>query len=223
MNTPDHFKTTPTKNNQQIDFLLLDGSGSMASKWWDVLLAVDTYVSTVRGNNLDSRIILSTFSDEVDIIVRDQPSRDWAPLYDSQIGMPGGGTRLFDAINAAARRLRDLDPPRATLLIATDGQEAGSQHTSETQARAFLDWVRAKGWQVIFIGVGFDNNETARALGATPEQTLPVSPKLLGPASKSLGKKRANYGLYGTDMNFTSEEKREFGGFLTDGTKGGAK
>jgi hypothetical protein len=102
----------------------------------------------------------------------------------------------------------------------TDGDENGSRHTDHSQARAILDWCRAQGWQVTFLGADFNNSRQAKLLGATEQNSLGVQAQRLIDAGKVLGQKRARNALYGDDISFTDDEKRDFGGYLTDGTNG---
>jgi hypothetical protein len=122
-----------------------------------------------------------------------------------------------------ATRLRDLDPPRASIVIVTDGDENSSRYTDLTQAKALLDWMRAKGWQITFIGAGFNNSRQARALGANEHTAIGVEKMRLTDATGALAKKRARYGLYGESMHYTDEEKQQFGGYLNGPNAGGAK
>jgi len=117
--------------------------------------------------------------------------------------------------------LRDLDPPRCSIVIVTDGDENGSKYTDAEQARAFLDWCRAKGWQVTFIGADFNNSAQARLLGADARNSIGVTKARLLEAGKKLGEKRAAHALYGDDINFSEDERKDFGGYLTNGN--GAK
>jgi hypothetical protein len=129
-------------------------------------------------------------------------------------------TPLYDAINLMCRKLRDLDPPKASIVIVTDGDENGSNHTSADQARALLDWCRAKGWQVTFLGADFNNSKQAKLLGADETNTIGVRKQKLLEAGKSLGDKRLKHALYGDDINFSEDERKNFGGFLTNGSNG---
>lgn len=204
-----------------LDFILLDGSGSMRSKWWDSLASVDGYCSVMHEASMTSRILLSVFSDNyLGVIERDLSVADWKPLMDNSPGFPGGGTPLYDAINTMVRSLRDLDPLKCSLLIVTDGEEAGSQYTDKVQAKAMLDWCRAKGWQVTFIGCDFNSDAVSGLLGGNRESSISVSKQNLSTATRALGKKRVGYDLYGTPMHWSEEEQQTFGGFLPDGTKG---
>jgi len=203
------------KSEQQHDYILLDGSSSMQSGWWDSLDAIEAYVRGVRDAHIDSHIILQTFDSQApDCVQRDIPITQWKSLREEPVGAHWGMTPLYDAINTMCRRLRDLDPPRCSIVIVTDGDENASQYTDLVQAKALLDWCRAKGWQVTFIGAQFDNARQAALLGSSAESAIGVSQKRLTDAAKSLAAKRARYGRTGDDMHFSEDERQQFGGFL---------
>ena len=222
MNTAlETHRTPPTKLETQLDYILLDGSSSMMKLWWDSLDGVQAYVDGVRNENIKSQIIVQVFdSHDLEYIARNVPIEAWKALRDEPIGAHWGSTPLYDAINVMAQRLRVLDPPRASIVIVTDGEECASKFTDLHQAKAFLDWMRAKGWQITFIGAQFDNSEQARALGANEHTAIGVSQKRLVDATAALAKKRARYGLYGESMHYSDEEKQRFGGFLPAPTTG---
>ena len=109
------------------------------------------------------------------------------------------------------RELRDLNPPRCSIVIITDGDENGSRHTTHEQARAILDWCRAQGWQVTFLGCDFNNSRQAKLLGADESNSLGVQAARMIEAGKVLGKlspKRLVRGLS------TSPPEKSFGGYL---------
>ena len=215
MTTALQLRTSCPQNTAQLDYILLDGSGSMSHQWWDVLASLDAYTSTLRAANINSHLILSVFdTEDMDSIQRDETLDTLVPFSTRPAGMHGGRTPLYDAINLLGRRLRELDPQRCSVVIATDGDENASRYTDATQAKAILDWMRAKGWQITFIGCDFNNSRLAERLGAKPEQCIGVSKKLLTDAGKTLGEKRARHALYGTPMHFTDAEKQQFGGLL---------
>lgn len=214
-NLPTHFATPPTKTTVQHDYILLDGSGSMRTKWFDTMTAIEAYVSTVRAEGVRSHIKMQIFdSGSLDYMARDCSIDDWKSLTQEPVGAYWGMTPLYDAIAIMGRRLRDLDPPRASIVIVTDGDENNSTFTDLTQAKAILDWCRAKGWQITFIGANFNNWKQAEALGANERTSIGVAQKHLVDATTALAKKRARYGLYGEQMHYTDDEKQKFGGFL---------
>jgi hypothetical protein len=220
MNNVDIFSTTPTKQTTQYDYILLDGSSSMRDKWWDTMAAIQAYVGTTKDANVNSQVVVQVFdSKELDYMARDVAIKDWIDLQVEPIGAHWGMTPLYDAIQIMGRRLRDLDPPRCSIVIVTDGDENCSSFTDLTQAKSILDWCRAKGWQVTFIGANFDNSEQSRMLGANEKTSLGVSQKRLADATTALAKKRARYGLYGEPMHYTDEEQSKFGGFLNGPAK----
>jgi hypothetical protein len=200
----------------QLDYILLDGSSSMSHKWWDTMGALQGFVDTLKTQNVNSHGIIQVFdSHDLDCVQRDSTLDTWGPLTD--IGYNGGMTPLYDAINLMGRKLRDLAPPRCSIVIVTDGDENGSNYTDATQARAILDWCRAQGWQVTFLGADFNNSQQARLLGADDSNSVGVRKEKLLEAGKALGQKRAKHALYGDDINFSEDERKNFGGYLTNG------
>lgn len=200
-----------------LDFILVDGSGSMISKWYDTMAAIDGFTDVLKSMNIHSHGIVSVFSgDELESNQRDSTLKDWPTFSSQPLESTWGATPLYDAINNMGRRLRDLDPPNCSIVIVTDGQEAGSRFTTHVQAKAILDWCRAKGWQVTFLGADFNNTAQAKLLGANDSNSIGVRKMKLLEAGKALGEKRARHALTGSDISFTNQEKETFGGFLTD-------
>jgi hypothetical protein len=199
----------------QLDYILVDGSSSMSGKWWEFMAGLDAFMGKLQGQNLHSHGIVQVF-DSVDLnsVQRDSLIGSWTPFYHDPLGMHGGMTPLYDAINLAGRRLKDLDPPNASVVIVTDGEENSSQHTDEVQCRSILRWMRAKGWQVTFLGCDFDNEAQAKALGMNPRNTIGVRKQKLAEAGEALGTKRIRNAQSGDDIDFTDDERKKFGGFL---------
>lgn len=202
----------------QLDYILLDGSGSMYDKWADTLAGLRNYMSVLTAENIHSHGILHVFDQaHIEYIQRDDTIAQWEVIDTDHTQIPGGGTPLYDAINIMVRRIAELDPPRCMIIIITDGLESDSKVTTRDQARNLLDWCRAKGYQVIFLGSDFNNEGQARALGATDSNSLGIQKRLLSEAGKLLGEKRVDNARSGRDINFTGDEKSNFGGYLTKG------
>ena len=212
----------PVKSDHQLDYILLDGSGSMRSKWYEMLAAIDALMAPMKAAAVESNVIIHVFdSTDLHYIARDVTLADWRPLSEDPIGAHWGMTPLYDAINLMSREFRDKMPKIAAAYIVTDGSENGSDHTDETQARAMLDWMRANGWPVTFIGCDFNNSSQARALGADDSSAIGVQKKLLTEAATNLGHKRARHAAGDdTAMGFTDAEKKQFGGYLVDSSNG---
>lgn len=199
----------------QLDYILLDGSGSMIDKWDQTLAGLEGYFQTLRTAGLSSHGILQVFdSPNLEYIQRDSVIEHWPPFDRFNVDIPGGGTPLYDAVNIAVRNMAALDPERACLVIVTDGDSNGRQQTTADEARALLDWCRAKGWQVIFLGADFDNQRDAAKLGARKQEFIGVQKERLSEAGTALAKKRIRYAAGGDDIGFNDEEKTTFGGYL---------
>ena len=205
-----------TLQTTQLDYILVDGSSSMMNKWWETMGALDAYIGVLKSENIASTGIIQVFdSVELDSEQRNSTLDTWGPLTD--IGAHWGMTPLYDAINLMVRKLAALDPQKCTIVIVTDGDENGSNHTNADQARSLLDWCRAKGWQVIFLGADFNNSKQAKLLGADDSNSVGVRSMKMLEAGKALGEKRAKNAKYGDDISFTEDERKNFGGYLTNG------
>lgn len=200
----------------QLDYILLDGSGSMSDKWWDTLAGLQNFLQVLRSENIASHGIVHVFdSVNMELVQRDSILADWKSLLDHPLSLHGGGTPLYDAVNLMVRRLADLDPPRCSIIIITDGMENGSTYTSAAQARNLLDWCRHKGWQITFLGADFYNSKQAKLLGANDSNSLAIQKMKLKEAGELLGRKRADHARTGKPISFTGSEKQDFGGYLS--------
>lgn len=205
----------------QLDYILVDGSRSMQDKWWETLGALEGFVDVLKSQNIASHGIIQVFdSHNLESVQRDSTLDTWPQFTSDPLGSSWGSTPLYDAINLMGRRLRDLDPPKCSIIIVTDGEENGSRHTDATQARAILDWCRAQGWQVTFLGANFNNSRQSKLLGANDGNSVGIRSQKLLEAGRSLGEKRARHAISGTDISFSEDERKDFGGYL--GYNGGS-
>jgi hypothetical protein len=209
----------PNSRPSNLDYIVLDASGSMLSKWLESLQAIDNYVA---GLTIDTRIIAVSFTTGTGgnaefIKFRDCRREDWKPLLLDQPQCRGHMTPLYDAINTSGRECRDINPIHNSVVYVTDGEENASK-TTQPQAKAILDWMRAKGWQITFIGCDFDNSHQAALLGGNAQSAIGVSKARLVTATKELAKKRNLYSQFGVPMHWSKEDHQQFGGYI-----GGAK
>lgn len=212
--------TAIAESDTQRDLIILDGSGSMQPLWWDMLDSIESYVDGLKRASVSTHLTLSIFTspqENISLIARDCPIEQWESLHANPPGSYWGTTPLYDAIEVGIARLRSENPKRAAITICTDGDENGSTSCDQQRARAILDWARARGWQVTFIGCDFNNSRLGKALGADEHNTLGVQRKLLGEAGKELARKRARYATSGAPMHWSESERSQFGGYLTKG------
>lgn len=205
-----------TLASAQIDYILLDGSSSMSVIWDDSLRSAQAYIDGVAAAGIHTAVTFHMFSsgDLDNVPYYETPIRDLPSLIDYPPQQPHGMTPLYDAIALVGRRLRDLNPERASIVIITDGGEMGSTHTDIHQAKAIIEWMKAKGWQVTFLGADFNNSLLARELGLSDANAIGASVKALPDIAKALAAKRIRYSASGDDIEFSEDERQQFGGFL---------
>ena len=199
-----------------LDYILLDGSASMRGRWWDWLSAVQGYVKVLQRANFQSHGIVSVFDTQnLQRIQRDKAIKDWPEMTQAPLDSTFGGTPLYDAVNMLGRHIKELAPKQSvTIIIVTDGEEFDSQHTTAAQAKAILDWLRDQGHQIIFLGADFENSAQAKLLGATQQNYLGVQTTKAEDATGELARKRLEHAHSGKPIEFSDEEKEQFGGFL---------
>lgn len=203
--------------SSSLDYVLLDGSSSMAGSWPAMMRSLQFYLDDLRCASISSQVILSTFSDHDSRQIIHDSMLDRIPnLVEAPLQLPGGMTPLYDGIINLGWTLRDLAPQRCTILIVTDGDENSSKHTLP-QAQAILKWLRAKGYNVIFFGCNFDNSSQAAALGMTADNAIGVRREVLSDAARLLAKKRIHSHHSGDGIHFDESERQRFGGYLTNG------
>lgn len=208
----------------ELDYLLIDGSGSMQDKWGQTIIAAQSYLDVLAGAHLNAQCITTTFdTTDIECIHRNETLGRMQSLLNPHIGAHFSGTPLYDAINVMGRTLKLLKPAKAHIIIATDGDDTeygsfGDGVTSPEQARAVLDYLKALGYQVTFLGVDFNSESQGKLLGSNPRNVIAVETSKLRDAAEALGHKRIRYSRTGEDIHFTGEEKSKFGGYLTSGT-----
>jgi Mg-chelatase subunit ChlD len=150
----------------------------MVSRWTDTLGGVNAYVQALAKAK-DTKDILITVivfdSQEPSLVLRRNiPAHDWVDISDTEV-FPRAGTPLYDAIGHLVSTAMADKPEKSAIIITTDGQENSSkEHTKET-AKNLLDKCREKGWQVLFLGVDFDNMGQGTDLGNAAASTITLT------------------------------------------------
>lgn len=197
---------------EQVDYILLDTSISMADKWFNLVQATNILIEDVVKQGLNSTLIVHKFSSKnIDNTVQCEAAK-WPGMLPNRNDV-GGMTPLFAAIQLAGLRLRGMGKDKVNLLIVTDGEETCNDVSAEV-AKRILDWCRAKGWQVTFMGCDYNNFHQAELLGANESNTIAVATANLEDAARAYAKKRVDSWRNGGDIAFNADEHQKFGGYL---------
>ena len=148
--------------------VILDKSGSMASKQNDVIHGFNAYVDGLdKEDKVDYLFSLTLFDTQV-------AYRDVAlPLaqikkLDDRSYVPGGNTALNDAIGITVRKV-DAERPQVdkiVTVIMTDGEENSSREWTLDAVRALIDQKEKEGnWTFVFLGASLDAWHQGRSYG----------------------------------------------------------
>lgn len=181
-------------------YILLDRSGSMQSLWVEALSSVNAFAKELAnktdGSSVDSHITLAVFDShdglKFDTLRRKQPALHWENVNDREAS-PRGMTPLLDAMVRIIALAEGDNPDKAVIVVMTDGQENASQEVKREGVKAALDRVKAKGWEVVFLGANFDNISDADSVGVQGGQQMAMSVGTMNASMARLAKKSRAY------------------------------
>jgi len=192
-------------------YILLDRSGSMQTRWSETIGALNAYVDGLAADKATKKtgITVAAFDnqDPYLIVRNDVKAGAWTPVSPFEIS-PRGMTPLYDAIGKLVTAIRQDDPKKATIVIITDGAENGSQEVKKDAAKSMLDDMRAKQFDVVFIGADFDAFAQGAGLGAMVGATLNMTSGNYADAMKGLSVRSASYAATGMVGNFSDEDRK---------------
>ena len=181
-------------------YVLLDRSGSMQSLWVEALSSVNAYAKELAnrqdGDAVDSYVTLAVFDGQeglqFDTLRQKVPALHWENVTDAEAS-PRGMTPLLDAL-VRIIALADADnPQKAVIVVMTDGQENASKEVTRDGVKAALDRVKAKGWEVVFLGANFDNISDADSVGVGGSKQMAMSAGTMNESMSRLAKKARSY------------------------------
>lgn len=158
-------------------YILLDRSGSMASSWEATLTTLNKYVEGLQKTETPIAVTLAVFDQmssggvDFQIIREAQLATAWKPLSGTE-AFPRGNTPLYDAIGRLVNLTHADKAEKGVVVIITDGHENASREYTKESSRALLDGVRARGWDVVNLGVEFNNYDQAQAMGTGVRNTV---------------------------------------------------
>jgi hypothetical protein len=181
-------------------YILLDRSGSMQSLWVEALSSVNAFAKELAnkkdGPAVDSHVTLAVFDSQetlqFDVLRRKQAALHWEPVTDKD-ATPRGMTPLLDAMARIIALAEADNPDKAVIVMMTDGAENASREVTRDGIKQALDRVKAKGWEVVFLGANFDNISDAGSVGVGRGQQMAMSAGTMDASMARLAKKSRMY------------------------------
>lgn len=198
-------------------YILLDRSGSMASRWEETINALNGYVKELAENKdtKKTKVSVYTFDGmgglEFNTLRENVKATEWNEIALHE-DSPRGMTPLLDAIGQLNSIVNKASPKKAAVVIMTDGCENGSKEVKKEAAKKMLDGFKDKGYDLTFIGADFDAFGEAGGLGLSAGVTLNTSAGNYAGAMKGLAAKTAFYSSTGQTRAFYDSERAEAAG-----------
>lgn len=188
----------------------------MSSNWIETIGAVNAYASALTENKATKKaeITVAVFDSQepFKVIRKDVKAKEWTPIAETEV-QPRGMTPLFDAIGTLVQTIKFSAPKKASIVVVTDGAENSSREIKRETAKTLLDELRAKAYDVVFIGADFDAFGQGASVGVSNAFTLNMSKGNYETTFKNLATRSAVYGEQGAEAVI---------GFFDDGIRGAA-
>jgi len=162
--------------------LVIDRSGSMASRKKDAEGGINTFVNEQKKQPGECLLSLVQFDTDYEFVHRGIKIQD-VPAYTL---VPRGWTALLDAvgraINETGDRLaampEDQRPGLVIVAIVTDGEENSSREFTKAQIKQMVErQTNEYSWQFTFLGANQDAFAEARQLGISRVGTCDYNPQ----------------------------------------------
>lgn len=201
-----------TEQNGMEVFILLDRTGSMAGLWEEAVTAVNAYVHELKVDGARDRITLAAFDAIEDgmhfDVLRDAVAiADWKDVGPAEVS-PRGMTPLLDALMRIITKAEEVGNEKTALVVMTDGYENASREVAPADARAALERVHAKNWQVNFLGANFNNFDQAEGLGVARDVSLNFRAGQADSAMQSTANAHRHYRLSQSQVAYSEEDRK---------------
>lgn len=196
-------------------YILLDRSGSMATNWVETIGSLNAYVEGLAADKATKKaeITVAAFdSQEPYKVLRESvKASEWSNILVGEAA-PRASTPLYDAIGKLVDTVRTAAPKKATIVVITDGAENASREVGKDAAKAMLDDMRGKNFDVVFIGANFDAFGQSASLGTQSGQTLNMTAGNYQSAMRGLAMRSSSYASTGTVASFSDEDRKKAAG-----------
>ncbi|WP_084398397.1 vWA domain-containing protein [Henriciella aquimarina] len=198
-------------------YILLDRTGSMSSIWDEALSSVNAYAAEVgkaeegEADDLETAVTVAVFDAQeglqFDVLRKNVAPAQWQAVSNDEVA-PRGMTPLFDAIGRIVATAEADNPEKAVIVIMTDGLENSSREITKEGAKAALDRVEAKGWEVVFLGAEFAKFDDAEGVGISAQKSMAMGAGTMQESMSRLAKKSRDYGKgEEADIVFDAEDR----------------
>lgn len=196
-------------------YILLDRSGSMATNWVETIGSLNAYVEGLAADKATKKaeVTVAAFdsAEPFKVLREGVAASEWENIAIGEAA-PRASTPLYDAIGKLTDVIRTAAPKKASIVIITDGMENASKEIRKDAAKAMLDELRGKGFDVVFIGADFDAFGQSADLGTKTGATLNMSAGNYGAAMRGLANRTSSYASTGIVPEFTDDDRKKAAG-----------
>lgn len=177
--------------------LLLDRSASMNAIKATTISGFNEYIAGLQASDVadDIRFDFIQFdSFSTDVLYRNAPVKTIKPLNDESF-QPRGNTPLIDAAMWTLKAIDDahaekgaavtpnpitltegkMQPGKQVVVFLTDGEENASTRYKTDELKREVENRQGKGWEFVFMGVGFNAYGQASSMGVRAASTVSLS------------------------------------------------
>jgi Mg-chelatase subunit ChlD len=196
-------------------YILLDRTGSMARLWDEAVMSVNAYVRELVVDEADDRVTLAVFDAyksgmQYDVLRDAVPIREWKPVGNDEV-LPRGATPLLDAVMRTITVAEEAGKSKTAIVVMTDGYENASREVTLEAARAAIERVQAKNWQVNFLGANFDGFAQAGTVGVQHGDAMNYSAGHACAAMSSTARNHSRYRNRNRPAGYTQEDRNDAG------------
>lgn len=196
-------------------FVLLDRTGSMARLWEEAVSSVNTYVKGLAGEGADDRVTVAVFDAyesgmQFDVLRDAVPIGEWNALAVDEVS-PRGMTPLFDALVKLISKAEEAGKDKTAIVVMTDGYENASREVGREAARAAVERITKRNWQVNFLGADFDGFTQADGLGVSRDRAMNFAVGRAGVAMNSTARLHNLYRHSPSAPSFSDEDRGSAG------------